>query len=227
MKGGIRGSRGYGHALVERFPIEQCLRVEAGRRSDPPVGVGRSANRIPQPISASTIGKTRLTFAPGCHRCSLGRITEPRCRVPAVHHHLPRLCISFGIVVIGSEAKIRTEDAQSSSRGCVKRAWLADALERVRVAVAPGVRTIELDEDRRSGHSWAEQPRHSWATTGTGINLCFGELGGRHGNPRRVLEDDDLVSIDCGAIVDGWHGDTRHCRFPVGEITLKSRTCLR
>ncbi|MGN6415343.1 type I methionyl aminopeptidase [Flexivirga sp.] len=29
-----------------------------------------------------------------------------------------------------------------------------------------------------------------------------------HGIPgARVLEDGDLVSIDCGAIVDGWHGD--------------------
>ena len=29
-----------------------------------------------------------------------------------------------------------------------------------------------------------------------------------HGIPgRRVLRDGDLISIDCGAILDGWHGD--------------------
>ena len=29
-----------------------------------------------------------------------------------------------------------------------------------------------------------------------------------HGIPGdRVLEDGDIISIDCGAIVDGWHGD--------------------
>ena len=29
-----------------------------------------------------------------------------------------------------------------------------------------------------------------------------------HGIPgTRVLEDGDIISIDCGAIVDGWHGD--------------------
>ena len=30
-----------------------------------------------------------------------------------------------------------------------------------------------------------------------------------HGIPgERVLQDGDVVSLDCGAIVDGWHGDS-------------------
>jgi methionyl aminopeptidase len=39
-----------------------------------------------------------------------------------------------------------------------------------------------------------------------------------HGIPgERVLEDGDLVSIDCGAIVDGWHADAA-VTVPVGEV---------
>lgn len=39
-----------------------------------------------------------------------------------------------------------------------------------------------------------------------------------HGIPgERVLADGDLVSVDCGAIVDGWHGDAA-VTFPVGDF---------
>ena len=39
-----------------------------------------------------------------------------------------------------------------------------------------------------------------------------------HGIPgARVLEPGDIVSIDCGAIVDGWHADAA-VTMPVGEI---------
>ncbi len=39
-----------------------------------------------------------------------------------------------------------------------------------------------------------------------------------HGIPsaRRVLADGDLISVDCGAILDGWHGDAA-VTIPVGE----------
>jgi methionyl aminopeptidase len=40
-----------------------------------------------------------------------------------------------------------------------------------------------------------------------------------HGIPdARVLEEGDIVSIDCGAIVNGWHADAA-ITVPVGEIT--------
>jgi methionyl aminopeptidase len=39
-----------------------------------------------------------------------------------------------------------------------------------------------------------------------------------HGIPgSRVLADGDVISIDCGAIVDGWHGDAA-ITVPVGEV---------
>ncbi len=48
-----------------------------------------------------------------------------------------------------------------------------------------------------------------------------------HGIPgRRVLADGDLVSVDCGAIVDGWHGDAA-ITFAIGEVDAQQRELMR
>ncbi|MGQ0632867.1 MAG: type I methionyl aminopeptidase [Sporichthyaceae bacterium] len=48
-----------------------------------------------------------------------------------------------------------------------------------------------------------------------------------HGIPGdRVLREGDVVSIDCGAIVDGWHGDAA-ITVPVGEIPPEVAELLR
>lgn len=82
-------------------------------------------------------------------------------------------------------------------------------LELVREQVAPGVTTAELDraaEDhiRSHGATPSFQGYHGFPAS-----LCVSvndEVV--HGIPgARVLEAGDLVSIDCGAIVQGWHGD--------------------
>ena len=43
-----------------------------------------------------------------------------------------------------------------------------------------------------------------------------------HGIPAReeVLAEGDLVSVDCGAILDGWHGDSA-VTLPVGEVPAR------
>jgi methionyl aminopeptidase len=47
-----------------------------------------------------------------------------------------------------------------------------------------------------------------------------------HGIPGdRALEEGDLVSIDCGAIVDGWHGDAAFT-MGVGEVTPEVRRLI-
>jgi methionyl aminopeptidase len=47
-----------------------------------------------------------------------------------------------------------------------------------------------------------------------------------HGIPGdRVLDEGDIVSIDCGAIVEGWHADAA-VTVPVGEIDAESRRLL-
>jgi methionyl aminopeptidase len=47
-----------------------------------------------------------------------------------------------------------------------------------------------------------------------------------HGIPGdRVLDEGDIVSIDCGAIVEGWHADAA-VTVPVGEIDAESQRLL-
>jgi len=82
-------------------------------------------------------------------------------------------------------------------------------LELLRGSVRAGLTTGELDaiaEDhiRSSGATPSFKGYHGFpASICTSVN---DEVV--HGIPgERVLADGDVVSIDCGAIVDGWHGD--------------------
>lgn len=48
-----------------------------------------------------------------------------------------------------------------------------------------------------------------------------------HGIPGgRVLRDGDLLSIDCGAVVDGWHGDSAITVVVGGEATARPEDLL-
>lgn len=82
-------------------------------------------------------------------------------------------------------------------------------LEMCREVVAPGMTTAELDA-RAEAHIRQLGATPSFlGYQGFPASLCVSvndEVV--HGIPGdRVLEDGDVVSIDCGAIVDGWHGD--------------------
>src|SRR3954471_17576376 len=47
-----------------------------------------------------------------------------------------------------------------------------------------------------------------------------------HGIPDdRVLEDGDIVSVDCGAIIEGWHGDAA-ITIPVVSIDAESQRLI-
>jgi methionyl aminopeptidase len=48
-----------------------------------------------------------------------------------------------------------------------------------------------------------------------------------HGIPGdRVLADGDIISIDCGAIVDGWHGDAA-VTVAIGEVSAEALELMR
>ena len=48
-----------------------------------------------------------------------------------------------------------------------------------------------------------------------------------HGMPGSyVLKNGDIVSIDCGALKNGFYGDSAYT-FPVGEIAMKPSNCLK
>jgi methionyl aminopeptidase len=87
---------------------------------------------------------------------------------------------------------------------------VAAALRAAAAAVEPGISTAELDaiaerEIRGAGAVPSFQGYHGFpATICTSVNDQV-----VHGipSPDTRLEAGDLISIDCGAIVGGWHGD--------------------
>ena len=101
-------------------------------------------------------------------------------------------------------------------------------LELLREAVKPGITTLDLDElaerhIRDNGGVPSFKGYHGF--TGTICASINEEIV--HGIPRagKVLRDGDVISIDCGAIVAGWHGDAA-ITVPVGEVTGELRTLL-
>lgn len=94
----------------------------------------------------------------------------------------------------------------------MRRAGLvvADALDAVRAAVGPGVTTAQLDAVAERVIRGAGATPSFLGYVDYPATLCVSvndEVV--HGIPgARVLEPGDVVSVDCGAIVDGWHGDS-------------------
>jgi methionyl aminopeptidase len=93
-------------------------------------------------------------------------------------------------------------------------------LTKVRGAVAAGVTTEELDELAHDSIVGAGATPSFLGYRGYPASICASvneEIV--HGIPsrKRKLRDGDVISIDCGAIVDGWHGDSA-ITVPVGAI---------
>ncbi|NLU81746.1 type I methionyl aminopeptidase [Rhodococcus sp. HNM0569] len=112
----------------------------------------------------------------------------------------------------------RTEgelDAMAAAGAVVGRALVA-----VRDAAKPGVSTLELDEVAESVIRGAGAVPSFKGYHGFPGSICS-SVNDRvvHGIPSAddILRDGDLVSIDCGAILDGWHGDSAWT-FGVGAL---------
>jgi methionyl aminopeptidase len=105
---------------------------------------------------------------------------------------------------------------------------VARILDLLEDQVRPGVTTAELDafvesQIREVGAVSSFNGYHGF----TG-NICVSvndEVV--HGIPgTRVLRDGDIIAIDVGVILNGWHGDA--CRtYAVGEIDTESRRLMR
>jgi methionyl aminopeptidase len=97
---------------------------------------------------------------------------------------------------------------------------VADTLEKVRAAVAPGVTTADLDALAEANIRSAGGVPSFLGYHGYPASICSSvneQVVHAIPSPRQVLRDGDLISIDCGAIVDGWHGDSA-ITVPVGEV---------
>jgi methionyl aminopeptidase len=106
---------------------------------------------------------------------------------------------------------------------------VAAVLTDLRDVIAPGVSTAELDERaeakiRSAGATPAFKGYHQYPAT-----LCV-SINDEviHGIPSatRLLNEGDIVSVDVGAVLDGFVGDSA-VTFPVGRVSEQAALLLR
>jgi methionyl aminopeptidase len=106
---------------------------------------------------------------------------------------------------------------------------VGEVLTELAAAVAPGVSTADLDalaekRIRQAGATPAFKGYHGYpATICASVNEEV-----IHGIPsgRRVLNEGDVISIDVGASMNGYYGDSA-VTLPVGKISEEAATLLR
>jgi methionyl aminopeptidase len=115
----------------------------------------------------------------------------------------------------GIEIKTADQIDQMRRAGMV----VGTALQLLRSAAGPGVSTGELDAIAEEYiRSCDAQPSFK-GYHGFPASICTSVNNEVvHGIPgSRELREGDLLSIDCGAIVDGWHGDAA-ITVPIGHV---------
>jgi methionyl aminopeptidase len=105
---------------------------------------------------------------------------------------------------------------------------VAEMLEKTRAAARPGVTTAELDTvardviDRRGAVSNFLGYHGVPAVICTSPNAMI-----VHGIPGDyVLKDGDIISVDCGAIIEGYHGDAA-ITVAVGDVSAEAKRLLQ
>ncbi|RYB91207.1 type I methionyl aminopeptidase [Nocardioides glacieisoli] len=124
--------------------------------------------------------------------------------------------------------EIKTRDQVDLMR--VAGRLVGETLELLRAATRPGVTTLELDtlaETNIRDHGgipsfkgYSQPPFPATICASVNDEVVHGIPG------PRTLVDGDIISIDCGAIVAGWHGDAA-ITVPVGEVGDDVRELLR
>lgn len=107
-------------------------------------------------------------------------------------------------------------------------AIVAEMLARTKAAVRPGITTVELDRIaaqvlKEHGATSSFLGYYGYpATICTSVNEEI-----VHGIPgKRKLREGDIVGIDAGAIVDGWHADAA-VTVPVGRVSAEAMALIR
>ncbi|TDQ51456.1 type I methionyl aminopeptidase [Actinorugispora endophytica] len=105
---------------------------------------------------------------------------------------------------------------------------VARTLDTLRAAVRPGMTTLELDAIAESSiRDAGAVPSFKGYHGFTGSICASVNEEVVHGIPRdtKVLADGDIISIDCGAVLDGWHGDSA-ITVAVGSVDEADRTAM-
>jgi methionyl aminopeptidase len=134
--------------------------------------------------------------------------------------------------VFGRRMRIQVKTPEQIELMRLAGRLVGETLELVKEAVKPGVTTLDLDriaeENIRSQGGIPSFIGVPGPVTAFPATLCTSvneEIV--HCIPRadKVLQEGDIISIDCGAIVGGWHGDAA-ITVPVGEVSAAVQKLL-
>ena len=97
---------------------------------------------------------------------------------------------------------------------------VAEMLEACTEAARPGVTTADLDQVARQVLERRRAKSNFLNYHGFPAVICTSPNSVIvHGIPGSYrLEEGDILSIDCGAIIEGWHGDAART-IPIGEVS--------
>ncbi|MEA2971910.1 MAG: methionyl aminopeptidase [Actinomycetota bacterium] len=104
---------------------------------------------------------------------------------------------------------------------------VAEMLDACQAAAKPGVTTLDLDHVARGVLEKRNAKSNFLNYHGFPGVICTSPNDVIvHGIPGKyVLQEGDIVSIDAGAIIDGWHGDAART-VPVGEISNEAKRLI-
>jgi methionyl aminopeptidase len=127
-----------------------------------------------------------------------------------------------GEAVLRGRKKIQLKTPAQIARMRAAGLVVAEALKAVREAVEPGVSTARLDEIAAGVIRDHGAKPNFLNYYGYPATICASPNDTIvHGIPNaEPLREGDIVSIDCGAIVDGWHGDSA-ITVPVGQVSAE------
>ena len=104
---------------------------------------------------------------------------------------------------------------------------VAEMHHEIRKAARPGVTTLQLDAVAREVLARRDAQSNFLGYHGFPAVICASVNDEViHGIPSdRLLRDGDLLSVDCGAVVNGWHGDAAFT-MGIGAITSEAQRLI-
>lgn len=105
---------------------------------------------------------------------------------------------------------------------------LRGVLDALRTSIAPGMTTMDLEKIAEAKIAEAEATAAFKGYHGYPAVLCTSvndEVVHGIPSPKRVLREGDVVSIDCGLIIDGYYADSA-ITLPVGKISEAAASLL-
>ncbi|MDI6790540.1 MAG: type I methionyl aminopeptidase [Thermodesulfobacteriota bacterium] len=128
-----------------------------------------------------------------------------------------------------SRQKIILKSPWENEKMRVSNAIVAEVLETLREKIRPGIATIELDESARQMVCARKAEPAFLGYRGYPFSLCVSVNNEVvHGLPAatRILKEGDIVSLDFGAVYDGYYGDAA-ITVPVGKVSAEAELLIR